>query len=163
MNGIDILPLALIENEGGAAVGEGIAAPSAAPAGTTESVGQPAAPQGAHPTPCGGGQPMMSFVMIGVIFVVFYFLLIRPQQKRQKEHQSLLQALGKGDVVYTQGGIYGRVTNLTDNTVTLDISADSGKEVRMKVLRQAIAGKSTPQSEGGAAKDSESIQQSNRS
>ncbi len=161
MNGFESLPLAVISIGGQPSMDQAVQGASAQPAQTSEMVGQAQAPQGPAVSPC-GGQSMMSFVMIGVIFVVFYFLLIRPQQKRQKEHQSLLSALQKGDTVYTQGGIYGKVTNLTDNTVTLDVSADPGKEVRMKVLRHAIAGKSTPQSEGGAAKDSEAIQQSQR-
>jgi preprotein translocase subunit YajC len=61
------------------------------------------------------------------MFVVMYFLMIRPQQKRQKELKSMMDALGKGDEVITVGGVLGRVTKVTDAYVTIEISA--GTEV----------------------------------
>ncbi len=76
------------------------------------------------------------FLPLILIFLVFYFLLIRPQQKKAKEHQSYLANLKRGDKVITGGGIYGQITGLTDNAVTLEI-ADN---VRIKVSRAAIAG-----------------------
>ena len=76
------------------------------------------------------------FLPLILIFLVFYFLLIRPQQKKAKEHQSYLANLKRGDKVITGGGIYGQITGLTDNAVTLEI-ADN---VRIKVSRVAIAG-----------------------
>ena len=86
----------------------------------------------------GGGQgsQFMSFLPIILIFVIFYFLLIRPQQKRAKDHRSLLSGLKVGDQVLTNGGIYGRVTGLRDDVLTVEIS----DKVRVKVSRGHIAG-----------------------
>ena len=84
----------------------------------------------------GGTQGWMSFLPIILIFVIFYFLLIRPQQKRSKEHRKLLEDLKVGEYVLTGGGIYGRVTGLRDNIVTLEIS----DKVRVKVNKGNIAG-----------------------
>lgn len=112
--------------------------------------------------PCGGPQAMMQLVMIAAIFVIFYFILIRPQQKRARQHQDMLKAIQKGDSVYTQGGMYGKVVNLTDNTVTLEIARVDNKEVRVRILRSAVAGKATPPAEGGEAKDAVVIKQSTK-
>ena len=76
------------------------------------------------------------FVPLILIFVVFYFLLIRPQQKKAKEHQSYLSNLKKGDKVVTGGGIHGQIAGLSDTVVTLEIA----ENVRIKVNRSAIAG-----------------------
>jgi len=90
-------------------------------------------------TPGGGGQggsQLMSFLPIILIFVIFYFLLIRPQQKRAKEHRNLLSNLKVGDNVLTNGGIYGKVTGIKDEIITLEIS----DKVRVKANRGHIAG-----------------------
>jgi preprotein translocase subunit YajC len=84
----------------------------------------------------GGGSQWMSFLPIILIFAIFYFLLIRPQQKRAKDHRTLLSTLKVGDQVLTNGGIYGRVTGLRDDVITLEIS----DKVRVKVSRGHIAG-----------------------
>jgi len=84
----------------------------------------------------GSGSQIWSFLPIILIFVIFYFLLIRPQQKQRKNHQSLLSNLKVGDNVLTSGGIYGRVTGLKDDKVTVEIS----DKVRVKVNRGNIAG-----------------------
>jgi preprotein translocase subunit YajC len=89
-----------------------------------------------QPAGGGGGSSMMSFLPIVLIFVIFYFLLIRPQQKRAKEHRTLLSNLKLGDQVLTSGGIYGRVTGLREDVVTVEIS----DKVRVKVNRGNIAG-----------------------
>ncbi|NWF92345.1 MAG: preprotein translocase subunit YajC [Syntrophaceae bacterium] len=89
------------------------------------------------PQPGGGqGSQMWSFLPIILIFVIFYFLLIRPQQKRAKEHRKLLEELKVGDYVLTSGGIYGKITGLRDAIITLEIS----DKVRVKVNRGNIAG-----------------------
>lgn len=80
------------------------------------------------------GAGMMQFVILGLMIVVFYFLLIRPQQKRHKEHQAMLSKLGVGDEVVTAGGLLGRVTEVGDSFITVEI-ADG---VRIKVQRQQI-------------------------
>jgi preprotein translocase subunit YajC len=88
---------------------------------------------GSAPAPAGGG---LSQILILVVFVVvFYFLLIRPQQKRAKEHQQMLARLAAGDEVVTSGGIVGKVTEVGDTFVTLEI-ADN---VRIKVQRGQVA------------------------
>ncbi|MBI3070835.1 MAG: preprotein translocase subunit YajC [Deltaproteobacteria bacterium] len=80
------------------------------------------------------GNPL---IMMGLMFVIFYFLLIRPQQKKQKEHQAMLASVRKGDEIVTQSGIYGRIAGLTDTIVTLEIA----DKVRVKMARGQIAAK----------------------
>jgi preprotein translocase subunit YajC len=104
-----------------------LALAQAAPSAPTTG---PAGPLGG----CGNGTQMVPFVLI---FVVFYFLLIRPQQKKQREQQDWLKSLKKGDEVFTSGGIIGKISGLTENTVTLEVQ----EKVRIKVLRSHIAGK----------------------
>ena len=82
-----------------------------------------------------GGIAGMMLPMI-FIFVIFYFLLIRPQQKKAKEHQNYLDALEKGSDVVTNGGIIGKVTGLTPTTVTIEVAP----KVRIKVTRGSISG-----------------------
>ena len=86
----------------------------------------------------GGGQgsQIWSFLPIIFIFVIFYFLLIRPQQKRAKDHRSLLETIKVGEYVLTTGGIYGKITGLRNDIVTLEIS----DKVRVKVNRGNITG-----------------------
>ncbi len=89
--------------------------------------------------PGGGGGGMgslTSFLPLILMFVVFYFLLIWPQQKKAKAHRQVLANLQKGDNVVTSSGIYGQITGLTDTTVTLEIA----EKVRIKVSRSAVAG-----------------------
>jgi preprotein translocase subunit YajC len=95
----------------------------------------PAAPANPLATGCAGQGGM--FVPMILIFVVFYFMLIRPQQKKQREQQDWLKQLKKGDEVVTTGGVIGKISGLTDNTVTLEVQ----EKVRLKVLRSHIAGK----------------------
>lgn len=77
-----------------------------------------------------------SFIPLILIFVVFYFLLIRPQQKQAKQHQAFLNDLKKGNKIVTKGGIHGTITGLTDNVLTLEIA----KDVSIKLSRDAVAG-----------------------
>lgn len=83
----------------------------------------------------GTEQSIMSILMLVVLFVVFYFLLIRPQQKRVKEHKSLVENLKKGDEVTTFGGVLGRISNIGDAFVELEIA----NNVSVKVQKQSIA------------------------
>ena len=73
----------------------------------------------------GGGSVFASLLPLILIFVVFYFLLIRPQQKRAKEHRAMLGALKKGDKVITSGGVYGVIENVGTNTVTIKIAENT--------------------------------------
>ncbi len=85
----------------------------------------------------GQGGGMGAFVPLILMFVIFYFLLIRPQQKKQKQHREMISDLKKGDRVITTGGLYGKITGITDTVATLEIS----EKVRVKVVRANIAGK----------------------
>ena len=86
----------------------------------------------------GGGQssPYGTFIMLGAIFAIFYFLMIRPQQKRQKTQRELLANLKKGDWVFAAGGLMGRISGLTDSEVTLEVA----QNVRVKVVRSSVSG-----------------------
>jgi len=83
----------------------------------------------------GGGDMLMSLAPMVLIFVVFWFLLIRPQQKKAKEHRALVSALKRGDRVVTSGGIYGQVTHVADDHLMVEI-ADG---VKIKILRDAVS------------------------
>jgi preprotein translocase subunit YajC len=82
----------------------------------------------------GGG--FGAFLPLIIIFAIFYFLLIRPQQKKAKQHKQILSALKKGDRVVSSGGLHGLITGLSDDVVTMEISP----KVRVKVSRASIAG-----------------------
>jgi len=82
---------------------------------------------------------MMPLVFIVVMFVIFYFLLIRPQSKRQKEVKAMIEALGKGDEVVTTGGLVGRITELSDQYITLQVASAGGQPVTVSVQRNAVA------------------------
>ena len=83
----------------------------------------------------GGGDPLLSFLPIVLIFAVFYFLMIRPQQKRAKEHKAMVEALSKGDEVVTNGGVLGKITKVGDHFVTIEVAQGTD----MRVQRGAIA------------------------
>jgi preprotein translocase subunit YajC len=85
--------------------------------------------------PQGQGDALMSFLPLILIFVVFYFLLIRPQSKKAKEHREMVAALAKGDEVVTSGGLLGRISKVGDNFVELDVA----EGVTVKVQRPAIS------------------------
>ena len=87
----------------------------------------------------------MQLLMLALMFGVFYFLLIRPQQKRQREIDNLLKSLKKGDQVRTSGGIRGEIVDLTDQEATLLIA----DKVKINILRSHVASKLT----GDAAKE----------
>jgi len=90
--------------------------------------------QAAAPSAGAGGQYGF-LIMMGLFFVIFYFMLIRPQSKRAKEHRAMLQALGTGDEVVTNGGLLGRITEVGENFITVEI-ADG---VRVKVQKGQVA------------------------
>ena len=90
--------------------------------------------------PAGPGGGLGAFMPIIVLFAIFYFLLIRPQQKKSKEHQATLDALQSGDTVVTNGGLYGTVIKIDGHVVTLQCS----DKVRVKVVKKAISSKVDP-------------------
>ncbi len=81
------------------------------------------------------GGPLVQLVPFALILVVFYFLLIRPQQKKAKETQAMLDALKPGDAIVTTGGIHGRVVKLAPEEVQLELAP----QVRIRLQRSAIA------------------------
>ncbi len=88
------------------------------------------APQGGE----GGGGLVSTLIMFGAIFLIFYFMIIRPQQKRSKEREKLLSNLEKGDKVVTNGGIHGVIAGLEEKTALLQVS----ENVKLKIDRSAI-------------------------
>ena len=105
-------------------------------------------------SPAPGGQAKAGadwggLVMLAAIFAIFYFLLIRPQQKRTKEHQELLKSLKRGDDVITTGGIYGRIAEIEEGTVLLEVA----EKVRIKVARDQIAANRSMEPKTGPGKD----------
>ncbi|MFO7784929.1 MAG: preprotein translocase subunit YajC [Thermodesulfobacteriota bacterium] len=77
-----------------------------------------------------------AFIPLILMFAIFYFLLIRPQQKKAKEHKSMVAALKKGDRVISSGGLHGTVTGITDDVITMEVAP----KVRVKVSRGSVAG-----------------------
>jgi len=77
-----------------------------------------------------------SFIPLILMFVIFYFLLIRPQQKKTKQHQEVVNNLKTDDKIITSGGIYGKITAVTDTTLTVEIA----DRVRIKIARGNVAG-----------------------
>lgn len=89
---------------------------------------------------------------MGLIFFVFYFLLIRPQNKRMKEHRAMLQAVTRGDTVVTSGGLIGKVTKVADDELTVDL----GNNQKVKVVRTMLAdvrNKTAPANDTGKKSD----------
>ncbi len=82
-----------------------------------------------------GGDPLSSLIFFGGFILIFYFILIRPQQKRAKEHRNLIAALAKGDEVVTNGGILGKVTEVGDEYISVEL-ADN---VTVRLQKQAVA------------------------
>ena len=92
---------------------------------------------GAQGAAAGGQNPIAGFVPLILMFVIFYFLLIRPQQKKAKAHQEMINAIKKGDKVITSGGIHGTVVKVDDTSATVEIA----DKVEIKILRANIAAK----------------------
>jgi len=82
----------------------------------------------------GGGGDISFIIMMAVVFGIFYVLMIRPQQQKQKEVKKMRENLNHGDMVVTVGGIHGKVTGLTETLVTLEIA----EKVRIKISREYI-------------------------
>ena len=83
----------------------------------------------------GGSGGFASFVPLILMFVIFYFLLIRPQQKKTKEHRQMIDNLKTGDRIVTAGGIHGRITGVAENALTVEIA----EKVRVKVNRGSVS------------------------
>jgi len=81
--------------------------------------------------------PLVGFLPLIIIFFIFYFLLILPQQRKQKSHQMMLEGLKRGDKVVTIGGIFGKIVNIKEEILTLEIA----NEVRVEIAKSAISRK----------------------
>ena len=87
----------------------------------------------AAPAQGGGGTEML--IMIGIFFAIMYFMIIRPQSKRQKEHKALMDSLSKGDEIVTNGGMMGKIKSVSDDVVRIELA----ESVVIKVQKHAIA------------------------
>lgn len=85
-------------------------------------------------TPQQGQNPWSSLIPLLLIMVVFYFFLIRPQMKRQKDLKNFRDSLKKGDRIVTAGGIYGKINNISDNVITVDV----GNNILLKIDKSAV-------------------------
>jgi preprotein translocase subunit YajC len=83
-----------------------------------------------------GAGGFTGFIPLILMFVIFYFLLIRPQQKKSKEHREMINTLKKGDRIITSGGLHGQITGVNDATLTVEIA----EKVRVKINRASVAG-----------------------
>lgn len=90
---------------------------------------------GPQPDGQGGSSMISTLIMFGSIFLIFYFMIIRPQQKRQKEREALLSAVQKGDKVITSSGIHGTVTSVDEKTIIVLVA----ENVKLKFEKSAIA------------------------
>lgn len=86
----------------------------------------------------GGADPFSFLIPMALIFLIFYFLMIRPQQRRQKEHEQLLKSIDKGDRIVSTGGLHGVVTGTSDDVLTLEIASVKGERVRVKLDRARV-------------------------
>jgi preprotein translocase subunit YajC len=87
-----------------------------------------------------GAGGFAGFIPLILMFVIFYFLLIRPQQKRTKDHRAMIGNLKKGDRIITSGGLHGRITGMDDATLTVEIA----DKVRVKVARANVSSLAQP-------------------
>lgn len=92
----------------------------------TDALAQAGAPPGAG---------LEFFIMIGIFFLIMYFLIIRPQSKRAKEHKQLIESLAKGDEVVTSGGVLGKITDVGDSFIQMEVASG----VDIKVQKNAVA------------------------
>lgn len=83
----------------------------------------------------GGPSPFVNLLPIALMFVILYFLMIRPQQKRAREHETMVQNLKRGDDVVTSGGIHGRIQTVADKILTVEIAPN----VRIRLDREQVA------------------------
>ncbi|MEA1885648.1 MAG: preprotein translocase subunit YajC [Bacteroidota bacterium] len=81
-----------------------------------------------------GQNPLVTFLPLILVFVIFYFFMIRPQVRKQKEMSNFRRSLKKGDKIVTSGGIYGRITDVKDNAVTVDV----GDNILLKIDKSAV-------------------------
>jgi preprotein translocase subunit YajC len=96
----------------------------------------------------GGPGPLMTVLPFILIFVIMYFMVIRPQQKKAKEHQEMLNKLKRNDEVMTSGGIYGKVIDLKETVVTLEVAPNVRIRVHRPQISAVISAEKAPAKEG---------------
>ncbi|WP_224249309.1 preprotein translocase subunit YajC [Hyalangium gracile] len=101
--------------------------------------------------PAGGASPLVNMGFIALLVAIMYFVMIRPQQKQAKTHRELLAGLKKGDEVVTQGGILGKIHQVAEQTVTLEVA----NGVRLRVLKRSIYAKGSIADDAQASAKSE--------
>ena len=122
----------------------------APPASTLgEGPGTTASTQQSTGNPGSGIRMRIAFVFLGLMFLVVYLFLIRPERKRQREAQTMRDSIKKGDAVVTAGGIHGKVASMDEATITLEVA----EKVRMKFNRNAVAAVSSPEKKAEAKAD----------
>jgi len=92
----------------------------------------------AQASAAGGDAGLMSFLPIILMFVLLYFLMIRPQMKRAKEHKTMVDALQKGDEVITSGGVLGRITKVTEAYVSVEIAPNTEVSVQKAAVQTLL-------------------------
>lgn len=106
-----------------------------------------------------GGVDIAFFMMMGAIFMIFYVLVIRPQQKQQREREAFLKTAAKGDDVVTQGGIHGKVSAVEDELLEIEVARVRGEKVKLRVSLNRVdqltkagqPGKSEQDGKGGGS------------
>jgi preprotein translocase subunit YajC len=86
----------------------------------------------------GGGDLFTSIMPLLLMFAVMYFLMIRPQMKKSKEHKAMLEAVQKGDEIITAGGMLGKVSKVSDSYISLEIAEVNGQAVELNVQKSAV-------------------------
>lgn len=89
---------------------------------------------GAQPQNGEGGGMMSTLIMFGAIFLIFYFMIIRPQQKRQKDRDKMINEMKKGDKVITSGGLHGTIAGMDEKTILVDL----GSNIKVTVERSSV-------------------------
>ncbi len=90
----------------------------------------------AYAQDAGAGGALVSFLPLILIFVIMWFLLIRPQQKKMKEHKAMVESLRRGDQIVTQGGLIGKITKVKEDG---ELEVEIAKDVKVRVLRHTVA------------------------
>ena len=93
---------------------------------------------GLVPLQAQGGVDLAFFIMMGAIFAIFYFLVIRPQQKQQREREAFLRTAARGDEVVTQGGIHGRVSAVEGDVLEVEVARVRGEKVKLRISLSRI-------------------------
>ena len=86
----------------------------------------------------GGGSDISFFIPMAAVFLIFYFLVFRPQQKQQREREDSIKAARKGDRIVTSGGLYGTITGVGDETFTVEIGRVKGTKVEVEIARTRV-------------------------